>query len=216
MSDPTKDKKPFPVAAILFIIYGVLYLVHYIDRTLTFDIIKTFDYSFEDIVIEISWLISVLIPLILGIVLLIAKKNNIILSILISVLLLDKLYFFFVDIKRFLATRTDTLNSVFYILLIATFTILLLFCILSMVSKNQVCKFLSAWFVPGILYATSFGVYLATIIITSLGNPYYFDDFIIYHCSNLFLKLLFVPAVFLFGHWLYKENKYNTLTEKTY
>ncbi len=216
MRDSTKDKRPFPVAAIFFIIYSILFIVHYLNRIDTFDVTKTFEFRFNDIVNEISWIIPILIPFALGMVLLTAKKNNISLPILISFLLLDKLYFFFADIDHYLCARSiiDILNCVFYVFQIAAFTMILLSCILPLASKNKKSRFLNVWYISGILYAIATTAYITTIIITAVRTPYFFDDFIIYRCSDMFFKFLFIPAIFLFGYWLYKENKHVAVLNK--
>lgn len=210
MSNTTKDKKPLPVAGLFLILYSALFLIHYIDRIDTFDIIKTFEPRFDDIINEISWLIPIFIPLISGIIVLKLKRNHILLPILISFLVWDKLYFFFKDIDHYLCARnlTEIFNSLYYILYIAAILMLLILSILTITSKNKCHPSLNFWFVPGILYAAAAGMYVASIIITGVRTPYFFDDFIFYRCCDIFFKLLFIPVIFLFAYLIYKEYKY--------
>lgn len=217
MNNTMAIKKPFPVAAIFFVIQGTLNIGGYMFRIFFDRIFAHFDFNYVEIINEVSYLLYIFIPLALGIILLIVKKNNISLPILFGFFFLDILYWLIYDIPYFLSFNNiyHFLECIFYVFNIVAFSLIILFSILSLVYRTKKCGFLTVWFIPGILYTISSVILLYfrfKIGIFSYGDY----AFIIYECCNIAIKLIvFSPALFLLGYWLYKENKYKAVLSTT-
>ncbi len=212
MNNTIAMKKPFPIAAVFFLIYGSFRLFVSIYRLYN-NFIYGYNYNFLDDIIRLF------IPftfLALGIILIITRKNTIILPILFGVLMIVwDLYWLFSDLDYYFELITfNTISSLLsYFLDIAAFVLLILFSILSIVAKEKKCGFLIVWFIPGILFLISEALshYYLFRDIEHLAHYFYNTDGIVSITTVILGFVLFVPSIFLFGYWLYKENKYKAL-----
>lgn len=214
MNNTTSVKKPFPVAAIFFLVYGFLRLC-----TFGYQIYTGIMYGYSFDVIDDS--IRTLIPLAflaLGVILLITRKNSIVLPILLGILMicfdlfwLIPQFNYYLEYISEIYTLCDLLG---YFTEIAAFVLLILFSILSMVSKKKKCGLLVVWFIPGILFLVSLFLFNYNLFtdIEFFLSLFEYESGIIYVIHILSAIILFTPSMFLFGYWLYKENKYKALS----